>query len=131
MKYEYGWNFQKQVGNRNVPKRRHLFDRPVNDLLELVGGLEDQLNILRVDILDTEQMFRAELRIAHGLFSLLFTGENAHLAPTLFSPFHFDIGLVHRVNHHPRIVRLDRHIAVESPVDKHQQFNFFRATIML
>ena len=36
---------KKQVGDRHIAQGRHFFDRPVNDILKIVGSTEDQTDV--------------------------------------------------------------------------------------
>ena len=47
---------EEQVDDRRAAQRRHLLDRPLADLLERLGGVENQLNLLAAQRLEPQEI---------------------------------------------------------------------------
>ncbi len=56
---------EEEIDDRRPPEGRHLLDRPLADLLERLGGVENEPNLLRAERLEPQQVFAERTR--HGV----------------------------------------------------------------
>ena len=100
----------EQVDDRLAAQRRHLLDRPLADLAHRLGGVEDEVDLVRREVGDAEQI------LLHG--SRISTSSR----PSISVEVH-----LHALRERGRhvladVVGLDRQLAVAA-VDEHDELN--------